>query len=64
MILLLILLSFESSIIIKCFFYFVGFQWIVILDVFGWLYFEVGSNISNKLVFEVSFAYVLDSNIS
>jgi hypothetical protein len=30
-------------------FYFVGFHWRIILDVFGWLCFEIGSNISNNL---------------
>jgi hypothetical protein len=65
MILLLILLSFESSIVIKCFFYFVRFQWIVILEEFGWLYFEVGSNISNnqflKLVLHMSWIVIFHS---
>jgi hypothetical protein len=43
-------------------FYFVRFQWIFILDVFGWLYFEIRSNISSnpflKLVLHMSWIVI------
>jgi hypothetical protein len=43
-------------------FYFVGFKWIIILDVFGWLCFEIGSKISNnvflKLVLHMSWIVI------
>jgi len=53
MILLSILSSSESPIIIKCFFFFVGFLWIIILDYFVVLCYEIGSNISRDLFSEL-----------
>jgi hypothetical protein len=54
MTLLSILLSYESSIIIKCFFFLCKFQWIIILDFFVILCFETSSNISSNPFFKLA----------
>ncbi len=54
MILLSILLSYKSSIIIKCFFFFVSFNGLLFWMFLVILCFETGSNISNDLFLKLA----------